>query len=225
MANVEAKIKIGGQTYGILVDSDRAIAVKEGRAVVSGDVLATNEVFSDIKKGMRAGANEIMNAFGTSDIFAIAQRIIKNGELQIPADYKNKQREDRVKQVIDFIIKNAVDPKTGRPHTSDRIKSAIEQLGINIDNKPVEEQIMPILDKLKTVIPIKIETKKIRVTIPAAHTGRAYTVVKDLKENEEWLNNGDLSCVINVPAGMQMEFYDKLNSATHGSAIAEEVKS
>ena len=109
-------------------------------------------------------------------------------------------------------------------HTTDRVRTAIEQSGINIDNRPVEEQITHILDKLKTIIPLKIETKKLKITIPATHTGRAYTVVKDLKEKEEWLNNGDLLCVINVPAGMQMDFYDKINGATHGSAIVEEVK-
>ncbi|MEK6919312.1 MAG: ribosome assembly factor SBDS [Nanoarchaeota archaeon] len=224
MSNVEAKIRINGKTYGVLVDFEKAIAVKEGRAKLGAEVLAMNEVFSDIKKGMRAGSDEVMNAFGTNDIFKITERVIKNGELQIPADYKNKQREDKVKQVIDFISRNAVDPKTGRPHTIERVKTAIEQAGVNVDNRPIEEQITHIMDKLKVIIPLKMETKKIKVTIPASYSGRAYSIVKDLKEKEEWLNNGDLLCVVNVPAGMQMDFYDKLNGATHGAAIAEEIK-
>ena len=224
MSNVEAKIRINGKTHGILVDFEKAIAVKEGRAKISPEVLAVMEVFSDIKKGMRAGADEVMNSFGTNDIYKIAERIIKNGELQIPSDYKNKQRDDKVKQVIDFIARNAVDPKTNRPHTTDRVKTAIEQAGINVDNRPLEEQITTIMDKLKTIIPLKMETKKLKITIPAMYSGRAYSIVKDLKEKEEWLNNGDLLCVINVPAGMQMDFYDKLNGATHGAAIAEEIK-
>jgi ribosome maturation protein SDO1 len=224
MSNVEAKIKIGGQTFGILVDFDKAIVVKEGKAKISPEVFATIDVFSDIKKGMRAGVNEVMNSFGTNDIYKIGERILKNGELQIPADYKNKQRNDKIKQVIDFIARNASDPKTNRPHTTERIKSAIEQTGINIDGRPIEEQITYILEKLKVIIPLKMETKKLKVTIPASHTGKAYTVVKDLKEREEWLNNGDLLCIINVPSGMQMDFYDKLNGATHGAALVEEIK-
>ncbi len=221
---VEAKIKINGKTFGILVDSLKAIAVKEGKSKVSGDMLAMHEIYSDIKKGMRASSNEVMTAFGTNDIFKIAERIIKNGELQIPAEYKNQQREEKVKQIIDFIARNAVDPKTQRPHTTERIKLALEQSGVNIDNRSVEEQISTIMDKLKEIIPIKIETKKLKVTIPAAHTARAYMVVKNFKEKEEWLNNGDLSCIINVPSGLQMDFYDKLNGVTHGAALVEEVK-
>ena len=224
MSQVEAKIKINGRTFGILVDSIKAIAVKEGKSKVTGEVLATNEIFSDIKKGMRAGADEVMTAFGTNDIFKIAEKIIKSGELQIPAEYKNKQREEKIKQIIDFISRNAVDPKTSRPHTQERIKLALEQSGVNIDNRTVEEQISTIMEKLKEVIPIKIETKKLKVTIPAAHTARAYIVVKSFKEKEEWLNNGDLLCIINVPSGLQMDFYDKLNGVTHGAALVEEVK-
>jgi ribosome maturation protein SDO1 len=224
MSNVEAKIKIDGKTYGLLVDSDRAIAFKEGRSAMGADVLATNEVFSDIKKGMRASSGDVAKAFGTNDIFKIAERIIKNGELQIPADYKNKQRDDKLKQIVDFISRNAVDPKSGRPHTSDRIKNALDEIGINVDNRPIEEQIPAVMDKLKVILPIKIETKKLKVTIPSIYTGKAYSVVKDLKEKEEWLNNGDLLCIVNVPAGLQMEFYDKLNGATHGSSVVEEIK-
>ena len=42
--------------------------------------------------------------------------------------------------------------------------------------------------------------------------------------SEEWLGNGDLKVVVNVPAGLQMEFYDKINAATQGSVLSEEVK-
>jgi len=33
-----------------------------------------------------------------------------------------------------------------------------------------------------------------------------------------------LEVVVNVPAGLVMDFFDKLNSATHGSATSEEIK-
>jgi len=224
MSNVEAKIKVNGKTFGILVNSDSAIAVKEGRAKVGGETLATHEVFADIKKGMRASESDVMTAFGTNDVFKIAEKIIKSGELQIPAEYKNKQREDKLKQVVEFLSRNAVDPKSGRPHTAERIKMAIDQAGINVDNKPLEEQIHSILDKLRPIIPIKVETKKLKVTIPSSYTGKAYSVVKDFKEKEDWMNNGDLICIINIPAGMQMDFYDKLNGVAHGAAVVEEMK-
>ena len=70
-----------------------------------------------------------------------------------------------------------------------------------------------------------MEMKKVKITIPAVQTGQAYGAVSQYKETENWLDNGDLEMVVNVPAGIIMDFYDKLNSVTHGSAVAEELKS
>jgi len=224
MPNVTAKVRIKGKSYEILVDVDKAIQIKQGKPVNMQNVLVSDTIFSDIKKGMRVAESELQSTFGTKEIGIIAERIIKNGEINIPTDYRNKEREDRIKQVVDFLSRNALDPASNRPHTPERIKSAIEQAGINIDNRPVEEQISKIIENLRPVLPIKIETKKLAIKVPAVHTGKVYGLVQEYKEKEEWLNNGDLIVIINLPAGMQMAFYDKLNGITHGSAIVEEVK-
>ena len=44
------------------------------------------------------------------------------------------------------------------------------------------------------------------------------------KESEEWLADGSLKCIVNIPAGLQMEFYDKINAITHGAVLSEEIK-
>ena len=44
------------------------------------------------------------------------------------------------------------------------------------------------------------------------------------KEEENWLNDGSLEVIIKVPSGIIMNFYDKLNSVTHGNAITEDIK-
>ena len=56
------------------------------------------------------------------------------------------------------------------------------------------------------------------------HTGKVYGIINEFKDKEEWLGNGDLKVTVNLPVGLQSEFYDKLNSITHGSALTEEVK-
>ena len=119
---------------------------------------------------------------------------------------------------------NAVD-QNGRPYTSERLKRAIQEINYNFDNKPAEQQIHPVLEKLKEVIPIKIETKKIKLTIPAQYTGQVYSILKDYKQSEEWQPNGSLIAIINIPAGIQIDFYEKLNSITHGAVQSEELES
>ena len=62
------------------------------------------------------------------------------------------------------------------------------------------------------------------MSVPAVHTGKVYGLLQEYKEKEDWLGNGDLQITLNIPVGIQMEFYDKLNGITHGSAISEEIK-
>ena len=80
-----------------------------------------------------------------------------------------------------------------------------------------------LIHKLKEIIPIKIETKRIKVTIPARYTGQVYSVINEYKENEEWLSNGDLQVILNIPSGLIIDFYEKLNSVTHGAAQSQEI--
>ena len=66
--------------------------------------------------------------------------------------------------------------------------------------------------------------KKIKVIVPANYTGKVYGVVAQYKESEKWKDNGSLEVIVSVPSGMLMEFFDKLNKVTHGTAISEEIK-
>ncbi len=221
---VLARIKSRGKNYEILVDLDQALAFKKGENIDVRSILGVDNVFHDSKKGLHASDDDLKGAFGTTEIAEIAEKIIRQGELLLPAEYREQKKDEKVKQVIDFLVKNVVDPQAGKPYTEERIKNILNEAGVNIENKPVSEQIGKIVEKISVIAPIKIETKKIKIIVPAVHTGKIYNLINQYKENEEWLNNGDLSCVINLPAGLQMDFYDKLNSMTHGSAITEEIK-
>jgi len=223
MTNVLARLKTKGKNFEVLVDLDKALEFKKNGGDIS-QVLLSDEVVSDVKKGLRVPDEDLEECFGTLDLNTIAEKIIKQGEVQLPAEYKNKERGEKVKQVIDFLTKNAVDPQTDKPHTSSRIEQSLQQAGINVENKPIDQQIKKIVEKLQEILPIKIETKKLSIKIPAQHTGKAYGLINEYKEKEEWLDNGDLSILVKIPSGLQMEFYDKLNSITHGSAIVEEKK-
>jgi len=224
MTSVLARIKVNGKNFETLVDVDKALKMKKGENIDINDVLDAPVIFSDSKKGFHSSEKDLMDAFKTDDINEIAKKIIMKGEVQIPVEYRHKEQEGKIKQVIEFIVRNAVDPRTDRPYTNERVASALKEAGINITNKPVEVQINDILSKLKPVIPLKIETKRIKLTIPAQYTGHAYGLVNSYKESEEWLNNGDLRVIVDIPVGFQLEFYDKLNSITHGSAMSEEMK-
>lgn len=222
MVNVDARIKVKGKHFEISVDLDEALKVRKGEGDITR-ALNSNEVYSDLRKGLKVSDDELDQAFGTTDIYEIGKKIIQDGEVQKTQEFRDAEREKRVNQVIGLIVRNVVD-QHGRPYTEDRIRKAIEEIHYSFDNKPAEQQMMEVVDKLKVIIPISIETKKVKLIIPARFTGQVYGMFKDLKEREEWLSNGDLQVIINIPSGMQVDFYEKLNNVTHGAVVSEEMK-
>jgi ribosome maturation protein SDO1 len=154
----------------------------------------------------------------------ITKKIVKDGEVLTTQEYRDAEQEKRIKQVVDFLSKNTINPQTGNPHTPQRIESALKEAHINVKNIPIENQIKDIIAEISKILPVKIETKKIKITVPAIHTGKVYNIISQYKETENWMNDGSLEVFVNIPAGIIMDFYDKLNSATHGSAVTEEIK-
>ena len=224
MGDTIAKLRSGKLFFETMVDLDNAMKLRKGDDVSMGDVIRDNAVYTNLGKGMKAGSAELEQAFGTSEFEKVVEQIVKKGIIEVSQEFRDEALEARRKQVVDFLVRNAIDGQTGRPFTPDTLQNALKDAGVKIENKNVENQITRIVDSLKQVIPIKIETKKLKVIVPAMHTGKAYGLLTEYKEKEEWLSNGDLQITLNIPIGIQLEFYDKLNSITHGSAITEEIK-
>ena len=223
MTQTTARIKQHGKHFEIIVDLDKALKFKKGQS--SGtDFLEADTIFTDSKRGLHASEKDIGEAFGTSDLTEVAKKIVKSGEILLTQEHRDDEKDKKIRQVIDFLAVNASDPKTGMPHTPERIKNALEQAQVNIKNVPIESQIKEIIEKISGILPIRLKAKRIKILIPAIHTGRAYGIFSQYKENENWLSNGDLEVTVNVPSGLLMDFYEKLNSVTHGSAVTEEIK-
>ena len=182
MAQVTARVKIKGKHYEILVDLDEALKFKAGKGDIMA-VLQSNAVYHDLNKGNRVSSADLNDAFGTEELYEVAKKIVLSGEVQKTQESRDAERETKIKQVVNLILRNAVD-QNGRPYTEERIKRAIEEAHYSFDNRPAEQQMQLVVEKLKTIIPIRIETKKIKLTVPAQYTGQVYGLLKEYKESE-----------------------------------------
>lgn len=215
-----AKLKTHGQNFEILIDSDKAVAFKSGNITDVKEVLAVEKIFTDAKKGMEASPTALKQCFETEDVEKVAETIIRKGDFALTAEYKQKLRETKRKQIIDLIHRNAVDPKTHRPHPPQRIELAMEQVKIHIDEfESTQKQMEEVITKLRPILPIKFEIKEIAVKIPAEYASKVYSVINSFgkKIREDWLNDGSLAAVIEMPGGLEEDFYEKLNAVCHGN--------
>ncbi|MEM2104875.1 MAG: ribosome assembly factor SBDS [Candidatus Bathyarchaeia archaeon] len=219
-----ARMTKDNEHFEVLVKPQKALDYRIGKITALSEVLVTETIFSDANKGTRVAEENLRKAFGTTDPLKIADIILKKGTLQLTTEQRRKMIEDKRKQIIDFISRQCVDPKTNLPHPPLRIENALEQIHYPIDPfKPVEEQAKEIIKQLRTILPLKMEQVSVSVHIPAQYSARAYGTIKGFGtiKREEWRPDGSWYGVIEMPAGLYAPFLERLGEITKGSGEAK----
>jgi len=217
---VIAKYEAKGYRFEVLVNPDLAIKLKEGKPVSIDDVLVSDFIYKDAKKGLKASPEAMREVFGTDDPRTVAVEIIKRGEIQLTAEQRRKLIEEKKAQILNLIAKNAIDPKTKLPIPIKRLEIALEQAKVSIDPfKPAEQQLESVVTQLAKVIPIKIARAYVIVKLPPEHASKGLKVLQSMGtiKKSTWLNDGSLEVELEIPAGLQQELIDRVNAITRGS--------
>jgi ribosome maturation protein SDO1 len=82
------------------------------------------------------------------------------------------------------------------------------------------------MDALRPLIPIKFDKVRIAVKLSGDHYGRCFEDFKHFGKitKEEWQKDGSWIGVIEMPAGMQTDFLEKISNKTHGDAETKILK-
>ena len=219
-----ARMTKDNEHFEILVKPQKALDYRMGKIAGITEVLAAETIFADANKGTKASEENLRKAFATTDSLKIAETILTKGTLQLTTEQRRKMTEDKRKQIIDFISRQSVDPKTNLPHPPTRIENAMEQIRYSIDPfKPIEEQAKEIIKLLRTILPLKMEQVIVGVKIPAEYSAKAYGSIKGFGtiKREEWCSDGSWIGQIEMPAGSYAPFRDKLGNITKGNGEAK----
>lgn len=213
-----ASMKKAGESFEIVVDADEAIKFRENKGGDILDVLKDEKIFSDAQRGQLAPESKFQGAFETDDVLKIAEQILKEGEIRLTAEHRKKAIERKRSQLVNLIQRNAIDPRINAPHTKTRVEDAFEVAKISVDEfKAAEEQVKDIIRKLQPVLPLKFEVKQIEMHVDSKYSHAVYGY---LKKNFKiikniWIEN-DWTGVVEVPGGLEVDFYDAINNMTHG---------
>lgn len=213
-----------GDKFEILVKPDPALEYKLGKKKDISSVLVSDEIYTDSSKGTRASTDKLQKAFKTEDETEIATIILQKGELNLTTDQRRKMVEEKKKQIVSYIAKTYVDPKSHLPHPPLRIEQAMKDARMSVDpQKNVDEQVKDIVEKLRSIIPLKSENLQLEIVIPAQYAAQSYSVLKSVGtlKTEEWQSNGSLKAILEIPAAARPNVIDRLGSITKGSATVE----
>jgi len=222
-----ARMTKSGEKFEILVKPEPALDYKMGKALPISQMLVIDEIYADASKGTRASAEKLQKSFGTTDPVAVAEEIMKHGELQLTTEQRRQLVDDKRRQIIAFISRNCIDPRTGTPHPPLRIEQAFSQIRMVIDPfKPADEQAKAVIDELRTLLPIKIDKMKVAVKVFPEHAAKAYGSIKGFGTitKEEWQADGSLVALVEMPAGLYGSFIDRIGKLTQGTVQTKVLK-
>lgn len=224
---VVARWETQGSRFEVLVDPLAVQELKDGKTVDLSDKLALDQVFKDARKGDKISEEHLERTFHTRDLAAIARQIILKGEVQVTTEQRHRLQGAKHKQIVATIARNAMNPQTGAPHPPARIEAAMAEAKVHVDPfRSADVQVQEILAKLRPIIPIRLDTVRVRIRLPAQHYPRVIGELKGLGRltDEQWLSDGGWSGILEIPAGVQTELYERLNARTKGAAETALVK-
>ena len=222
-----ARMTHDGEHFEILVKPQLALSYRLGKTTSISELLITDTIFTDAGKGLRASEDKLQKVFGTTDPIKIASVILKKGTLQLTTEQRKQLVEDKRRQIVSFISRQCVDPKTNLPHPPMRIEQAMKEIHFSIDPfRDVEEQAKEIIKLLRPILPLKMEQVSVAVRIPPEHASKVYGTVKGFGtiKREQWQADGSWSATLEMPAGLYGPFLDKLGKITRGNLEAKMVE-
>lgn len=209
---VIARLEKGGKRYEVLVDPDLVNIWKgDNESVSLDDLLATDEVWHDVKNGERPTVEKLEAVFGTTELETCVVKIINEGSIQLTTDQRKKMIEEKTRQVIADICMLGIDPQTKMPHPPQRVENALIEARFKADPfKPVEKQVKDAVGMIRELIPISFTTVRLAFMIPGVNYGSVYSMVREDILKEEWQSNGDWIFTVEIPAGMKNDYIAKI---------------
>ena len=220
---VIARLEKGGNRYEILVDPDLVAEWKVNPEQVSfEDMLATDEVWSDVKAGDRPTSDALENIFGTTDLHSCVERILIDGSIQLTTAQRKQMVDDKRKQIIHAIATTATDPKTRGPHPPTRIENALSEARFSVDPfLSVERQVQDAVDAIRALIPLQFITVRLAFRIQGKDYGGVHQLLRDSIKKEEWLSDGSWVCVVECPGGMKSDLISRVAKRSSGLDVRE----
>ena len=224
---IVARYESNGESFEVLIGPKAVQKMRDGEEIDLIDHLVIDTIFKNARKGTRASEEKMKKIFETEDPVEIARTIVLKGEVQLTTEQRRMMLEGKRKAIIAHIARNAINPQTGTPHPPNRIETAMEEAKVRVDPfKPVEIQVNRVLAALRPLIPIRFDTIRIATKLPGEEYGRCYDEIILIGKivKEEWQKDGSWIGVVEMPAGLQGDYMDRLNTRTKGNVETKILK-
>lgn len=198
----------------MIVVEDSALLFKNGKSPWKKEIMPIDQVFKDYKKGQKASANELKEAFGTTDPYEIGKRIVQEGELLLSVETLRRLIDEKRRQIASLISRISFDPSSDMPIPQLRVEQAMAQAPISIDPyKDAEEQLKRVISAIRTILPLKVKESLIEVQFAARDVQAGIKMLEELGEIRRRVDSkgGEVTILLAVPEPLRSRVAEKLS--------------
>lgn len=121
------RLKKKGKRFELACYKNKVISWREGNEDDIDEVIQTDNIFTNVSKGVLAKSKVLKDCFKTEDKSKILQEILTKGELQVSEKERQYQAGNLFNEIAAIVAQKCVDPITNRPFTVGIIERAMKE--------------------------------------------------------------------------------------------------
>lgn len=157
------------------------------------NVLMTDMVFINHKKGDVAKKSDLIEVFGTDNLETCLQIIVKEGELQVNATERKEDMDNHRRKVLAYLHKAYID-ECGRPRPLMFLESILDnsKVKITVGDHLVQKQAEELVKELQGTLVFKKSTKEYTIVLTHQHAKKCQGIIYKYGSSvrEKWNEKG-----------------------------------
>lgn len=198
------RYKAGKSTYEAICKPGTVLKFRQGKLGID-KVLESDDVWTNQQKGERPSDSDLEAAFGTSNPKECLLKIVSDGEVQLTAAERKEKVDKKRAEMINYLHKYYIDPRSNKPHPVVRLEEAFSQLKVRVDpDTPADRQVQDVVKKLPEILPVKKSEIELTLFVPHKHLGQVQGLMHDYAKvlSENWSGSGCSMQLTLTPGGM-----------------------
>ena len=180
-------------------------------------ILESDFIYTNSKKGNQAKKEDLERVFGSSDLLVCVKTMLSRGSSQTSSKERHDDSDQKKKEILTYLNKNYLDPKTGYPHPVIRLETSIKNIKYVIDpKKGSDTQAKEIIKSLHGNLFFKENSQTYELVISNEYKGSSNIIYGLTSVTSKKKERGKTKYVINVVPGNNDTFLKKLNELSQG---------
>eukprot|EP01135_Chromosphaera_perkinsii_P001973 Nk52_evm20s215 gene=Nk52_evmTU20s215 len=212
------KFKSGKLHFEVLCNPGVVLKWRKDDTIPWDTVLFSDTIFKNYHAGEKANHEDLKTAFDTTDVVECLKKICSKGVVNESQGERKEKVDKRRKEIVNYLHKYFINPKTSTPHPVERIQLALEEAKIKIDaEESVERQANTILKKLVSIIPMKKCEMEATLSVNHKNAGSVTGIIHKYAQirGEKWGANG-CEWELSLVPGDYDGFFAELTRAAKG---------